>query len=121
MPAGVTEKDVQLFTQAQDNAKEFLTEENKSLTTGDENSLSPTANGHHPSVSRLLATPKASLPGTPKAGQTGVNGPVTASPALSRVPVTPKTVGGTGVDAFNTPARTPCAPNKGNYIFLMCN
>ena len=31
LPAGVTEKDVQLFTRSQDKAKAFLTEENKGL------------------------------------------------------------------------------------------
>ena len=44
LPAGVTEKDVQLFTRSQDKAKAFLTEENKGL----DDEGSPTNGGPPP-------------------------------------------------------------------------
>ncbi len=107
LPAGVTEKDVQLFTQAQDNAKAFLAEENKSLLCGDMET-SPTA---------TLSAANHKLLSTPKAGGNLAN--LGASPALNRPPSTPK-AGASGVNGngMNTPARTPGGQNQGKLDLM---
>ena len=60
LPAGVTDKDVQLFTRSQDKAKAFLAEENKGL----EEEGSPKGSG-------LPPTPRAPATQTPQMIQFG--------------------------------------------------
>merc|ERR1712130_16336 len=76
LPAGVTEKDVQLFARSQDKAKAFLTEENKGL----EDEGSPRGGGPPPPPrtplssgpqGRALASPGAPATRTPQMIQFG--------------------------------------------------
>merc|ERR1740128_732629 len=73
LPAGVTEKDVQLFTKSQDKAKAFLTEENKGLEdeSGSPRAAPPAAPrtpSHHALAlpGRALASPGAPAARTPQ-------------------------------------------------------
>ena len=76
LPAGVTDKDVQLFTRSQDKAKAFLAEENKGL----EEEGSPKGSGLPPTPrtplsaglpGRALASPGAPATRTPQMIQFG--------------------------------------------------